>query len=65
MPVSKSHFLWVTVAAHAVAVVVVIAVFLQTQAMTAFCAVAAMLIGCGGVGSVPGRSSRPTRHSVR
>lgn len=56
MPVSKSHYFWVTVAAHAVAVVVVMALFLQTQAMTAFCAVAAALIGCGSVSSVPGRS---------
>ena len=56
MAVNKSHFFRATLASHAVAVAVVVLLFRQTQAITAFCAVAAILIGCGSVSSVPGRS---------
>ncbi len=56
MRINKALFRWVTLAAHVVAAAAVVLTFLQTRAMTGFCVVAATLIGCGSVNSVPGQS---------
>ena len=56
MRIDKTQFRWMTWAAHGVAIVGVVLLFLQTRGMTVFCTVAAVLIGCGSVSSVPGRS---------
>jgi hypothetical protein len=56
MSARRSWIRPLTLAAHAVAFTVAVPLFIQTRAMTAFCAVAAILIGCGGAGTVPGRS---------
>ena len=52
---SKQRIRVAAMAAHAVALGVVVFLFTQTRTMTAFCVIASLLIGCGGIGSVPGR----------
>ena len=42
-------------AAHLVTLGIASFLFTQTRAMTVFCVIASLLIGCGGIGSVPGR----------
>ena len=56
MKLQRAHFLWMTVISHVLALLVMVIVFQRTQAQTAFCVIAGILIGCGGAGAVSGRT---------